>query len=339
MSLVLAFGNPVLDSVVKLKNKDIINKFKLQEDGHKQTTPEEMQDILKEIKQQKYTWSNVAGGSALNTMRILQWLFDHERSTVVFGAVGTDSNATLLKNMVEEFRVKTKFAFLDKQPTGWVLSLVYKSSRSLIAHIGAAECYAVQHFDNAENRLLIKESNLIYMEGFFITERKEVSRHILDLCKAEGKPFVFNLNAEYLVTELRDEMMHFVENSSILFGNSKEFSKLAKGIGVSKEELIKKLVAGKSDKLLVVTNGPKSVHAYYQNEVIKYEVPTMKPSEIVDTTGCGDSFVAGFIFGHLNGLPPLRCMKWGAWMAQQVIRQIGCTPPGRLLPTDIRKVE
>ncbi|XP_017768210.1 PREDICTED: adenosine kinase 2-like [Nicrophorus vespilloides] len=273
------------------------------------------------------------GGCTQNTLRILHWLSKGDITTYMFGAIGNDSNGKFLKTEVEKANVQTRYA-TKPLATGLMISLVFNQHRSLAGNIGASELYTEADLKHADNMTILSSVGLIYMEGFFITNRLPVAKNIMTFCKKNKKSFAFNLCASYLVESYKDAVKEFVEASDILFGNLDEFECLMKNNG--KNDFVsyaKELVNGTS-KMVVITNGSEKVQCVEASRATEFQVPTLQNSKVVDTTGAGDSFVSGFLYGYMQKKDMLTCVKWGCQTAQQVIQYIGVQLPKEVFAFD-----
>lgn len=226
------------------------------------------------------------------------------------------------------------------QPTGTCVCLINKADRCCYANIGASI-----HFDREylQSQSLIEQQadfprQIFYIEGFFITgHRFSVCKYIIDeVCHTlpnNSRIFATNLSAEYLINDHPDEMKYLSENASILFGNYDEFGKLAEILGLtSTEAVIAHLIESKpkkiNDKIIICTQGAEkilyssSLQMYVNKEFHFESVPKEK---IVDTTGCGDAFVAGFFYAFMRNEPTENCVAKGVEIAQRKITSIGGT--------------
>jgi adenosine kinase len=99
------------------------------------------------------------------------------------------------------------------------------------------------------------------------------------------------------------------------------------------DDLLRDYQETKRDKIIVVTDGSNPVHFYRVNktgiETESVKVPKVKKEEIIDTTGAGDSFVAGFLYGLIEGKDIKECIELGCDISAKVIKVLGCN----LLPT------
>lgn len=267
-----------------------------------------------------------AGGCAQNTLKVMRWLLGKQCLARIFGSIGDDDEGELLKKILEEQGVDTNYVTQKGYSTGATLSLVINDNRSLIACLGAAEVLSPRHV--TENLLLkedIKKSDLVYIEGFFLTRRLEAAKMILNICKKYKKIIVFNTSGEYLCKEQPDVISYFIRNADIVFGNRREFEALYGFMGENSVELLLQSL-GKSGKIVAMTNGPFNV-VYLGKQCGEIEVPPMDKDDIVDTTGAGDSFVAGFLVGYILKKPLKSCSEIGCYAAQEIIKKRGCIVP------------
>lgn len=182
----------------------------------------------------------------------------------------------------------------------------------------------------------LSDCKIIYMEGFFITERFSTANYFVKYAKQNNKAFVFNVSAPYLCEKYAQDMKHFVENCDILFGNINEFTALCKAMKLEDiDTLFKHLLSiyvnekeMEYGKIIVMTNGAKNVICMHsQNVRESYDVPSIEKNKIKDTVGAGDSFVAGFLAALCKGKDPSTALTWGCKAAREIIQQSGCTIP------------
>lgn len=192
----------------------------------------------------------------------------------------------------------------------------------------------IEHSNDIQGAL--NNCKIIYMEGFFITERFDTANYFVKYANQNNKAFVFNVSAPYLCEKYGQDMKYFVENCDILFGNINEFNALCKAMNISDiDTLFDHLVSiyknGKEmeyGKIIVMTNGAKNVLCRHSDNVREsFNVPPVDKSKIKDTVGAGDSFVAGFIAALCSGKDPSIALTWGCKAAREIIQQSGCTIP------------
>lgn len=222
----------------------------------------------------------------------------------------------------------------DTHATGTCVCLINKENRCCYANIGAS-FYFEKEFFQGQNLIETLHKQIIYIEGFFITgNRFSVCKYMVDeVCQpfACSKMFATNLSAEYLIENHPEQIKYLAENATILFGNNDEFNKLAEAYKMSgAENVIAHLITSKSteEKIIICTQGAGSILYSQSSKMIVneefrfYAVPKEK---IIDTTGCGDAFVAGFFYAFLRNKAIVDCVANGVEIALKKITSIGGT--------------
>jgi adenosine kinase len=205
-------------------------------------------------------------------------------------------------------------------------------ARSLTANIGAALKVEHEYIENSLNPFTTKPS-LYYIEGFFIPEKMHICRYLYDTFK-HSSLLITNLNAPYIVKTFPKDITWLTKKADIVFGNRDEFEELASINGFKiVEDLLTDLLneyTGKK-KTIIITDGANPVFFYEGNskgiESDVVNVPMVNADEIFDTTGAGDSFVAGFVHALIEGKSTRECIELGTTISARVIRVIGCNLP------------
>ncbi|XP_018567527.1 adenosine kinase 2 [Anoplophora glabripennis] len=334
MKKVVAFGNPLLDTTISVYDTVLLDKYNLKLDGQKEIAENEMKRLSQDVS--GYQQHISAGGCAQNSLRVLQWLMAKKCRAVIFGSVGKDKEAAILTQLLEDDGVQTRYFEQDDLPTGKTIALVSSEYRSLVAHIGAAEKLPLNQFlleKDVPN--LVLSSDFVYIEGFFLTNRVETAKYILDFCNKHNKVAIFNISGEYVCDLYPTVVKHFVENSDIVFGNKREFEALAKIMNMKNvNELTNHLIKGAKNKMdtygniIIITDGSNPGTCISKcGKIENFVVPKIDPKDIKDTTGAGDAFTGGFIAGLCRNKPLADCAKIGCYSAFHIIQQTGCTLP------------
>lgn len=176
---------------------------------------------------------------------------------------------------------------------------------------------------------------IFYIEAFFITcNRFSLCKYIVDdVCApSQGlKLLAINLSAEYIIEQHSEQIKYLAEHSNILFGNRDEFDRLAVSYQLSNaKDVIAHLMKIKRnesvDKIIVCTHGPDSVLYSTESQINKeFHFEAVPKSKIVDTTGCGDAFTAGFFYAYLRQESVERCVDEGVKVASKKLTSVGGT--------------
>ncbi|XP_022911808.1 adenosine kinase-like [Onthophagus taurus] len=337
MAIVAGFGNPLLDITIKIHDDKLLQKYNLKIDDQSQIKENEMKNLLQDIKD--FSSAHTLGGSVLNTLRVFQWLNSNNNScSYMIGAIGNDYEGKCLKSLAEEDGVETLFAISQEKSTGVSVALVQNETRCLVAYVGAAETFSIKNLEQiTQNWKLIENASVFYIEGFFLTDRHEVTKHIMQWTRSEKKLLMYNMSAPYISQENSSMVKYIIENCDILIGNTNEFKAYLDIHEPNSTPLDYALKLNKSflqqtnfkyRKMILITDGPNPITCIYgDNEKIIVSTEKLSTEKIKDTTGAGDAFAAGFISGLFKDFPPDKCIKYGSWAALQIIQQVGCKIP------------
>jgi adenosine kinase len=241
--------------------------------------------------------------------------------------------------MISDFKLLSviySLQVLEKYSTGTCVCLINGAHRSLYANIGAALQFQknLLHLNNISHH-----QTIFYIEGYFVSEKIDVCRHIFEkYCQTSASILATNLNASYILETYGDDMKFLVQSSTLVFGNRKEFETLAliyecDDIDHLAEHLVRfcKTERGHTEKVLVITDGNKPILVFHGDETsfqkCIFAVPEVQTNKIVDTTGAGDSFVAGFLYKYLRKKNLVECVSFGNEISGRVIKTIGCNLP------------
>ena len=215
----------------------------------------------------------------------------------------------LKQENVEYFYSKKK----EELPTGTCLILVTPDSeRTMCTFLGTAG----KINENDVDTDAIKQSEIILLEGYLWDEGDP--KKAFDKAITNANKVAMSLSDQFCVDRHKPHFLNLVKNKlDITFANEQEIVSLIDA--KSFDEVIN---FGKSlKKLLVITRGEKGAISINSDEVT--ECGIQKDLKIVDLTGAGDLFAAGFLHGHINGLSQKECLEKGTEMSSKVIQQIG----------------
>ncbi|KAI9503792.1 adenosine kinase [Coemansia spiralis] len=334
----IGFCNPLLD-ISAVVEDGLLAEYKLKANDAIMASEEHLP--LFQTLMDKYDPKLLPGGSAQNTLRGAQLLLP-EGSAVFFGAVGADENAKKLKQAAEKAKLRTNYMVNESKPTGTCALLITGHNRSMVANLSAAETYSFEHVRKPENWKDIENAQFYYITGFFVAVSPDtiqaVAQHALD----QNKTFMMNISAPFVAQFFMGLVEKTLPYIDILFGNESEALTLAEGfkwaegrtLDTSDVKWIAKRVAdlpklGKKPRLVVFTQGAlDTVVASSSEEGVRvYPVSKIPDSEIGDTNGAGDGFVAGFLAEYMQGRSVDTCIEAGHWLGGQVVRQIGPNYP------------
>lgn len=179
----------------------------------------------------------------------------------------------------------------------------------------------------------LQEKVIFYIEGFFLTERSHVCRSIVQQFSKSNSNITLavNLSAPYIVENSIDDVNYLVAQADIVFGNKDEFEVLAKCNQINNViEFICSMnesLDGRN-KIIVITDGnqPIEIYTLVVNKPFKWEtldVRVVKKQDVIDTTGAGDAFVAGFFHAFLRQERIIDCANFGMEVAVKKLKNVG----------------
>jgi fructokinase len=267
----------------------------------------EFQHLLSNLKIEK----TISGGSVANSIVGLSQLGN---KVGFIGKVSEDDfgekyEIGLKKENVKYFYQKK----VESLPTGTCLILITPDSeRTMCTFLGTAG----KINENDVDLEAIKKSDIIFLEGYLWDEGDP--KKAFDKAISNAKKVAMTLSDKFCVDRHKNNFLNLVKNDlDIIFANEDEISSLINA--KSFEEVIS---FGKEiKKHLIITRGEKGAISICSEKVS--EVGVNKDLKIVDLTGAGDLFAAGYLHGYLNNFSQEDCLKKGTEMASKIIQQIG----------------
>jgi len=304
---ILGIGNAIVDVICKV-NDIFIEQNNLTKGTMKLFFDEnEFKNLLTNLKIEK----SVSGGSVANSIVGLSQLGD---KVGFIGKVSDDDFGSkyeegLKKEKVQYFYSKKK----EELPTGTCLILVTPDSeRTMCTFLGTAG--KINEDDVSSDA--IKKSEIIFLEGYLWDEGEP--KKAFDKAINNANKVAMSLSDQFCVDRHKPHFLNLVKNKlDITFANEQEIISLIDAKTFSEViEFSKKL-----NKLVVVTRGEKGAIAINGKEI--FESSIKKNLKIIDLTGAGDLFAAGFLHGYINKLSTRECLEKGTEMSSRVIQQIG----------------
>jgi sugar/nucleoside kinase (ribokinase family) len=304
---ILGIGNAIVDVICKV-NDSFIEQNNLTKSTMKLFFDEnEFKNLLSNLKIEK----TVSGGSVANSVVGLSQLgnkvgFIGKVSDDDFGAKYEEG---LKKENVEYFYSKKK----ESLPTGKCLILVTPDSeRTMCAFLGSAG----KINENDVSSDAIKKSEIIFLEGYLWDEGEP--KKAFDKAINNANKVAMSLSDLFCVDRHKPHFLNLVQDKiDITFANEQEIISLIKAKNF--DEVIN--FSKQLNKLIVITRGEKGAVAINGEEVVESEI--QKNLKIIDLTGAGDLFAAGFLHGYVNKLSIEESLKKGTEMSSKVIQQIG----------------
>ncbi|MGE0880237.1 MAG: adenosine kinase [Acidimicrobiia bacterium] len=205
-------------------------------------------------------------------------------------------------------------------PTGRCLILVTPDAqRTMNTYLGVSELLGPDDVDDA----LVAKGKVLYMEGY-LWDRPEAMaayRKAAKVAHGGGGKVSLSLSDSFCVHRHRESFLELVANDvDLLFGNEEEILALYE---VDEFDDAVRLVRNHCE-IVAITRGKQGATVVTNDEI--YDVPAMDVDEVIDTTGAGDLYAAGFLYGYTHGYDPVRCSELGGLAAAEVIAHVGARP-------------
>jgi len=304
---ILGIGNAIVDVICKVSDS-FIDQNNLTKSTMKLFLDEnKFKSLLTNLKIEK----TISGGSVANSIVGLSQLGD---KVGFIGKVSDDSfglkyEEGLKKENVEYFYSKKK----EELPTGTCLILVTPDSeRTMCTFLGTAG----KINENDVSSEAIKKSKIIFLEGYLWDEGEP--KKAFDKAIDNANKVAMSLSDLFCVDRHKPHFLNLVKNKlDITFANEQEIMSLIEAKNFNEVINFSKQL----NNLIVITRGEKGAVAINGGEI--FESDAKKNLKIVDLTGAGDLFAAGFLHGHINELTTKECLEKGTEMSSKVIQQIG----------------
>ena len=304
---ILGIGNAIVDVICKVDDS-FIDQNNLTKSTMKLFFEEnEFKNLLTNLKIEK----TISGGSVANSIVGISQLGNQAGfiGKISDDEFGNNYEEGLKKENVEFFYSKKK----EKLPTGTCLILVTPDSeRTMCTFLGTAG----KINENDVSSDAIKKSEIIFLEGYLWDEGEP--KKAFDKAINNANKVAMSLSDLFCVDRHKPHFLNLVKNKlDITFANEQEITSLIDAKNF--DEVIN--FSKQLNKLIIVTRGEKGAVAINGDEIVETDI--QKNLKIVDLTGAGDLFAAGFLHGYINKLSTRECLEKGTDMSSRVIQQIG----------------
>ena len=304
---ILGIGNAIVDVICKVDD-NFIKQNNLTKSTMKLFFDEnEFKNLLRNLKIEK----TVSGGSVANSIVGISQLGD---KVGFIGKVSDDDfgykyEEGLKKENVDYFYSKKK----EELPTGTCLILVTPDSeRTMCTFLGTAGKINENDVDSD----VVKKSEIIFLEGYLWDEGEP--KKAFDKAINNANKVAMSLSDQFCVERHKPHFLNLVKDKlDITFANEQEITSLIEAKNFNEVIDFSKQL----NKLVVVTRGEKGAVAVNGDEIVECDI--QKNIKIIDLTGAGDLFAAGFLHGYINKLSMKECLIQGTEMSSKVIQQIG----------------
>ena len=303
---ILGIGNAIVDVLCKV-NDEFLEKNALKKSTMKLVDESEFKKLLSSINIEE----TISGGSVANSIVGLSQLGNE------VGFIGKINNDSLgIKYEEGLLRENVKYLYKKKNealPTGTCLILITPDSeRTMCTFLGTAGKIDEDDVDD----LIIKNSEIIFLEGYLWDEggpKKAFNKAI-----SSAQKVAMSLSDLFCVERHKKNFLDLVKNKlDIIFANEQEILSLIDGNSFNEVISFSKEIK----KTIVITRGSKGAVSISNNEITECSARTNL--NIIDLTGAGDLFAAGYLHGYINNFSSKDCLIKGTDLSTKIIQKIG----------------
>ena len=303
---ILGIGNAIVDVLCRIDDEFLL-KNSLTKSTMKLINEKEFKHLLNEVKIEE----TISGGSVANSIVGLAQLGN---KVGFIGKVNDDPLGQKYEDGLKRENVNYLYSKKDEPiPTGSCLILITPDSeRTMCTFLGTAG----KINENDVSSDVIKKSEIIFLEGYLWDEGEP--KKAFDKAINSANKVAMSLSDQFCVDRHKPHFLNLVKNKlDITFANEQEITSLIEAKNF--DEVIN--FSKQLNKLVVVTRGEKGAIAINGEEIVESDIH--KNLKIIDLTGAGDLFAAGFLHGYINKLSNKSCLEKGTEMSSKIIQQIG----------------
>ncbi|MBC8456844.1 MAG: adenosine kinase [Bacteroidales bacterium] len=334
MKKILGIGNALVDILIRIDQESLLEQLNLPKGSMQLVNKLRSDEILMALKDVPH--SLAAGGSAANTIHGLGML---GAQTGYIGVVGRDEFGKSFEQDMRDAGVEPYLIRSDTE-TGRAITLITPDSeRTFATYLGAAVELSAFHLSDSllshepkamsheakESRIADRGSDIfsqfdyLHIEGYLV-QNHNLIRKAIELAKANGLLVSLDL-ASYNVVEANLAFLEEIvaKQVHIIFANEEEAQAFT---GYEPARALHHLA--QFCEVAIVKTGSKGSMVKSRDVVSEIGIIPVRP---VDTTGAGDLYAAGFLYGHSLGWPLSKCGQAGALLAGNIIEEVGAKMP------------
>lgn len=306
MSKVIGMGNALVDIMTRLENDALLNDFNLPKGSMQLVDKISVEIVLKGTQHLQIQQSS--GGSAANTIHGLANL---GIETGFIGTIGEDEFGVFFHEDLKKNNIQPRL-FKGKTESGRAIALVSPDSeRTFATFLGAAIELSAEHLTTD----IFEGYHYFHIEGYLV-QNHDLIKKAVELAKQQGLKVSLDLASFNVVEANIDFLKELIRDYvDIVFANEEEAKAFT---GLQPEEALHEIA--KTCEIAVVKIG-KNGSLIKTGDTV-YTIGVIQANSL-DTTGAGDNYASGFIYGLVNGLSLQKCGEIGAVLSGKVIEVIG----------------
>jgi len=309
---VYGIGNPLIDVIVNVTDQDLDN-LGLHKGTMNLIDTKKRDELVSFISTKRDEPVYSCGGSCPNTVISLSSL---GINTTLAGKVGDDEYGKIYRDRLSSLNVKDNLAVSPNHTGSSIILVTPDSERTMNTFLGANRDFSPEDVVEEE----ISSATIFHFTGYMwdTENQKQAVKKALAIAKAKGIRVSFDIADMFAVGRYRDSFMELIKgNCDIVFANKEEARSLFDNYDAY--ECCRSM--GKLCETAVVKNGKRGSYICYRGKI--HEIPVQGPETPVDTTGAGDTYAAGFLYGQCKGYDIEKSGDIASLLAGQIIKQTG----------------
>ncbi|RJX69269.1 adenosine kinase [Tsuneonella suprasediminis] len=308
---VIAIGNAIVD-VMAPCSEDLIEELNLNKGGMTLVDAEGAERLYQAMGPAR----EISGGSAANTLAGLSAL---GAQCAFIGQVADDQLGAVFAHDIRAVGIDFDTPARTGEPSTarCLIFVTPDAQRTMNTFLGASQFLPPESLDDEA----VAAASVLYLEGYLWDpeEPRAAMRRAIEAARAAGRKVAFTLSEVFVIERHGDDFRALIEDGmiDILFANHHELEALT---GTDDFEAGIAALDGKVPTLVVTRSADGAVAI---SDGVRAEVAAEPIDAVVDTTGAGDLFAAGFLYGHVNGEPLETCLRRGAIAAAEIISHYG----------------
>ena len=301
---IVGMGNAIVDLTTKAsENQAFMNMPQVNKGGYFHTREDEFEEILHFSK----AYDVSAGGSVANSLKAFAALGGQ---ACFVGKIGMDKYGKLFADSLKAYHITSGLMIDKDEATGCSVVLVHEDGeKSICAKRRATKIIPY----NGINWDLVEDARCLFLEGYWLDDNLLTVKKIINKAKDGFIKVAFTLADPLVVERHRDFFTKYMKSIDVLIGNENEFKALG-DLALS--------------PLAVKTCGAKGVEVYQSGTWQHFEA--LKALKVVNTTGAGDAFAGGFLFGYLHHFDLEKAVRIGQECALSVLARVEASVPDNL---------
>lgn len=309
---VAGLGNALMDALVILDDDTLIDELGLVRGTMHPVDHARWQQVYERVRRHKVTFDS--GGSCANTIATIGRL---GARAVYCGQVGDDQMGRMYASLMERACGKHALRFSKEQATGKCLSIIsgQDAERTMLTDLGAS----IGLSELGDFAGTLEQTRIAHFTGYTLLDgpMRQVVLEAMHRVGAAGGAVSLDVADPFVVMQTRDLMWSVIENhADIVFLNAEE----ARGLtGLDPEQAVLRVGEHNVNTVVVKLGGQGSL-VLHNGELHHIDIRKVKA---IDTTGAGDSYAGGFLYGMVQGWDARRCGELASWVAGLAVAQIG----------------